>query len=649
MSFGRSLSASLLASLLVSGCAPPQVRKVYPASDLPEFRAPAVPLVVQTPYLNVWLFGDRLTDDSPKLWNGQVKGMAGLVRVDGKAYRFLGMPGSSIPAMRQERVRVWPTRTEFEFSIEDVRLKLEFLSPLDPRDLQALSLPLAFIRAELSSRTGRNVWLYLDVTGEWAVGSSDRRMTFDGRFRLRPSQPRLFRETSNYADWGEIHWIAVDPALSPHGPDAEVRQAFIDGASPRRDVRYPRAANDEWPVFAHTWDLGLVKEPVARRALLAHVRREAALFLGEPCLSYWTKAHADGAAMVARAAATCDEIRTRALELDAEVLARSREAGGDPLAALAALSFRQAFAANELVLHQGKPLYFSKSLDISGASPVQNVETLAAAAPALLAFNPKLLALQVLPILETLRRGEWRERHAPRDLGLYPNATGQAQPEENRVEATASLLLLVAMARLTEPRALDDFEPVVHGLSQFLLDAAAPEIWGTGDTGPILSSILALAASRDGAAAAVSRMKRWLSEADGGDHTTIAFGDKTGWSLKRQMLSDRLLGIRLVPDDAVAREIAFALARSGKYGAPLDSRRAHTSVEALFALASLASQKDRELFVAGVLRAINESPTRLPAGDRYESDTARIAGGQARSTLGCVFAPLLLHERSAPR
>ena len=233
----RGSRGALLALALAAGCVPLETRKGYPPAELPAFRAPAIPLIVQTPYLNVWLFGDRLADDSPKLWNGQVKGMAGLLRVDGKAYRFLGMPGSSVPPMRQEAVRVWPTRTEVEFAVEDVRLKLEFLSPLDPRDLDVLSLPVAYVRAEVSSRTGRKIQLYLDITGEWAVGSTDRRITFDGLFRIRPTQPRLFRETSSFPDWGDLHWTAIDPALPQYGVDKEVRQAFVDGTSPKRDVQ----------------------------------------------------------------------------------------------------------------------------------------------------------------------------------------------------------------------------------------------------------------------------------------------------------------------------------------------------------------------------------------------------------------------------
>ena len=184
---GRILRGALLA---MAACTPPEPRKEVPLPELPRSRVPAIPLVVQSPYLHVWLFGDRLTDDSPKLWNGQVKGMAGLLRIDGKPYRFLGLPGSAVPPMRQDAVRVWPTRTEVDLSAEDVRLRLEFLSPADPRDLELLSWPLSVIRAEVQSRTGRQIQLHLDITGEWAVGSSDRRITFDGFFRIRPSEPR---------------------------------------------------------------------------------------------------------------------------------------------------------------------------------------------------------------------------------------------------------------------------------------------------------------------------------------------------------------------------------------------------------------------------------------------------------------------------
>jgi hypothetical protein len=650
----RLAAISALAALPVS-CVPLEARKAYPPQELPAFRAPAVPLVVQSPYLNVWLFGDQITDDSPKLWNGQVKGMAGLLRIDGKPYRFLGMPGSPLPAMKQEAVRVWPTRTEFELLAEDVRLKLEFLSPIDPRDLETLSLPLVLVRVEVASRTGRQVQLHLDITGEWAVGSTDRRLLPDGHFRIRPTQPRIFHETSSFSDWGDVHWSAVDPAVSQNGVDRGLRQAFVEGVSPGRDVRYPRAANDDWPVFSHAWDLGLVTTPVVRRAILAHVRREAVQFFGSSCLSYWTRTCDDGDAIVARTAASFEQIRSQCLTVDAEVLARARAAGGDSLAALAALSFRQTFAANELVLLDNRPVYVSKSPDLSGSSPLLAVETIYAAAPALLAFNPKLLALQVAPILDAHRRGHWNERHAMRDLGYYPNAAGLAGPDENRIETTAMLLLLSALVRQDDPRALEDHHGDLHRLGAFLADSSTPELWwdkragAAFETHAVLASILALATLPEFRTEAEARMKRWIAEASVGDHTSLTFGDAKSWSLQPHLLMDRLLGLRLVPDAIMVREAAFARTRAGRYGASPDSRRGPVAVDALLRIAALSPRAGAEAWAADLLRALNETPTRVPAGDRVDPDSARITGGQARPTLGSVFAAVLMHERAPAR
>jgi hypothetical protein len=53
--------------------------------------------------------------------------------------------------------------------------------------------------------------------------------------------------------------------------------------------------------------------------------------------------------------------------------------------------------------------------------------------------------MQLAPIFEALRRGDWREPHAMADLGAYPVAAGQA-PGRLAAQATAELLLLSRMA-----------------------------------------------------------------------------------------------------------------------------------------------------------------------------------------------------------
>jgi len=60
------------------------------AQQTTSLRPPAVPLVTHDPYFSVWSMSDKLTDETSKHWTGANHGMAGMARIDGKAYRFLG-------------------------------------------------------------------------------------------------------------------------------------------------------------------------------------------------------------------------------------------------------------------------------------------------------------------------------------------------------------------------------------------------------------------------------------------------------------------------------------------------------------------------------------------------------------------------------
>ena len=53
-------------------------------------RAPSVPLVVSDPYFSIWSPYNKLTEGATEHWTGAEKPLLGVLRVDGKTYRFLG-------------------------------------------------------------------------------------------------------------------------------------------------------------------------------------------------------------------------------------------------------------------------------------------------------------------------------------------------------------------------------------------------------------------------------------------------------------------------------------------------------------------------------------------------------------------------------
>ena len=55
-----------------------------------ELRAPAYPLVTIDPYTSAWSAADNLYDAQVKHWTGKSFPLLGVVKVDGRAYRFMG-------------------------------------------------------------------------------------------------------------------------------------------------------------------------------------------------------------------------------------------------------------------------------------------------------------------------------------------------------------------------------------------------------------------------------------------------------------------------------------------------------------------------------------------------------------------------------
>lgn len=80
------ISLSLLSTIFVKA----QTTNYFEPYKSTNLRVPSVPLLVNDPYFSFWSPYDHLYDGTTKHWDDQQKAIDGLLRVDGKVYRFMG-------------------------------------------------------------------------------------------------------------------------------------------------------------------------------------------------------------------------------------------------------------------------------------------------------------------------------------------------------------------------------------------------------------------------------------------------------------------------------------------------------------------------------------------------------------------------------
>ncbi|MDY4898800.1 MAG: DUF1793 domain-containing protein, partial [Eubacteriales bacterium] len=114
------------------------------------------------------------------------------------------------------------------------------------------------------------------------------------------------------------------------------------------------------------------------------------------------------------------------------------------------------------------------------------------------------------------------------------------------------------------------------------------------------------------------------------------------FSMKYNMVWDKIWGTRLFPQNVMRREIASNFTHFNSYGMPLDSRADYTKSDWLVWTATMAaSRRDFERFVAPLWDEYNESDSRVPMTDWYDTISGYKVGFQHRTVQGGLFIKLL--------
>lgn len=591
--------------------------------------------------------------------------------------------------MEQVGLEVRPTTTEYRLETSGVRLVLRFVTPALADDLDVLARPITYVGFEASATDGNrhDVAAYLDMSGEWCVDDPSKRVAW-GRLRLGDldalhmgaSEQRPLNRAGDQIriDWGYAYLAASrrdgwDTAIAP---DRLTRGEFAQhGVLPDSDdAQFPRPAGNDWPMLAASVSLGKVgPEPVGRFAMIGYDDVESIEYFGRRLRAYWRRDGETFGDLLKTAHREYASLAERCDRFDRALLTELEAAGGPRYAAIGALAYRQSIAAHKLVADvDGRPLMFSKENNSNGC--IATVDVTYPASPLYLLLNPALLRAQIEPILDYARFARWKWDFAPHDLGTYPLANGQVygggeRTEENQmpVEESGNMLVMV-MAYLARGGDLEFVRGhagtlrkwadylVRHGLDpaeQLCTDDFAGHlarnanlsvkaIMGIASFGQIASRLGLAEDARRYEATARDYAKTWRSMAEEGGRTVLAFGTKGTWSQKYNLVWDRMLGFNLFPPEVAANEIAAYKGLLGKYGLPLDNRAGYTKLDWIFWSAALAeSRADQDAILAPCYRWLDETPSRVPLTDWYETGDGRYLHFRARSVVGGLFMPAL--------
>jgi hypothetical protein len=646
------------------------------------FRPPAVPLVTSDPYLSIWSEADHLTDDVTKHWTHRPHSLVSMIRIDGKAYRVMGKEPETVEALPQTNVIVLPTRSIYQFENPQIHLTLTFMTAALPHDLDILARPLSYITWEVKSADGKPhaVTIYDSTSSELAVNTPKQKVQWARETMGELTALKVGAEEQNYLspmgddtriDWGYAYAVApTSQTKSAIGSDKNLSTGFAESGNlpAQDDSRMPRATNDDQPVLAFTFDLGSIgAEPVSRHLIVAYDEIWSIKYFGKKLPPYWRRNGATPAEMLQAAEKDYPSLTQRCEEFDKNLMADLTKIGGARYAQIAALAYRQTFAACGFAADANKqPLLLTKENTSNG--DIATVDVFYPMDPMMVLFSPTLAKATLVSNLMYAASPHWKFPNAPHDLGTYPVIMGRDDGGEGMpVEESGNMILLCDAIAQEEhsPEFVNPWWPQITQWAQYLekygLDPenqlCTDDFMGhlAHNANLSVKAILALAAYGDlckmrgdaqnaakYADLAKTDAQHWMKVADAGDRSLLAFDKPNTWSQKYNLVWDRILSLNVFPPTIAQKEITFYKTMLQPYGLPLDSRTKLSKTDWSVWSATLAdNQSDFDAIVSPIYDYLDQTTARDPLADSYVTNNIKSGGMHARPVVGGIFVKML--------
>ncbi|MBP3369656.1 MAG: DUF4965 domain-containing protein [Clostridia bacterium] len=607
-----------------------------------KLRAPAYPLITVDPFFSVWSQSNRLTDENTVHWTGRPNVISGVATIDGKSYRLISKADDSIPAMKQVSADCNAFSTTYVFEESGVRLTLVFTSPILLNDFYLLTRPVSYleIRKEITDHKKHNVSVKIAVSEQICTNLT----------KSEPVECEILELGKlNSAKIGTV----AQNVIPCSGDDHRISWGYFY-LTTEGEASYKIGEGDEL-----TYVCAEIKD-LKKSTLLtfAYDDIESLEYFHARLKTYWNK---DGALITDEIAKAHSDYKTtlkRCNEFADRMFIDAVRAGGEKYAEILELAYRQTVAAHKLAIDEnGEIIFVSKECYSNGCAATVDVSY--PSIPLFLLYNPELVKGMMRPIYKYTRSDAWEFDFAPHDAGRYPILNGQVYgliPETGKlryekqmpVEECGNMLVMeaaVALATKSTAFANEHFDILEDWVKYLIDNGRDPEnqlctddfaghlahncnlslkaIMGIAGLGIIYGMNGKKREERKYLKLAKDMALDWAERASNGDGSyQLAFDKPDTFSMKYNIVWDKLFGTNLMPRNVIESEFASYAKHVNAYGLPLDSREDYTKSDWLVWTATLTSDRDAfEAFVEPLWRFFNDSPSRVPMTDWYFTTT----------------------------
>lgn len=643
-------------------------------------RPPSTPLITVDPYFSVWSPADKLTDRTTVHWTGKPNTIVGTAEIDGENYRFMGKlhANDNTKTLTQSKFDYNALSTYYTFEGAGIALDLIFTTPLLMDDLALMTRPVSYLKTTVKATDGAchtvkikiavSEEICLNYRGEDTIICENLSYNGIGSAKIGSKKQPVLAVSG---DDIRINWGYFYLSVPENNGKVYTEVVNIPFTPHHRDEKAPEGFKEE-VVFACAE--AELKTCCANSALFtfAYDDIKSIKYFDVPLTSYWNKDGKTITEAITEAYADYDAVMEKCTAFSDKLFLDAVRAGGEKYAEILELSYRQAIAAHKVAVDtEGQILFISKECFSNGCAATVDVSY--PSIPLFLLYNPELVRGMMRPIYKYARTEGWVFDFAPHDCGQYPLVKGQVYANNHidgqmPVEECGNMIVMAAAVAIADKETkfaeenLDLLETWVkylekHGAdpeNQLCTDDFAGHLAHncnlslkaiSGIAG--LSIIYDMLGRKDDAEKLLAEAREmaasWAERAANGDGSyRLAFDRPGTWSMKYNIVWDKLWNTEVMPKSIIHSEFTSYKHHINHYGMPLDNRETYTKSDWLIWTATLADEKDDFIeYITPLWENYHNTLSRVPMTDWYFTVTSNQRGFQHRSVVGGHFIKLL--------